>query len=178
MFFRPEFFVDCNFDQGACEWVQDKADSIDWGVTYHDDGNGGQTYPWTSSVSHTDSYPLTSPVGAQYYMALSGLVGEQGDTAKMKLLLNDRAQQGSFCLTFDFRMLGQNVGILKVLLDNNSYPVWEQSQSRHQSWQTEFLTVAWKEEAPQAVSHVIGLRLNCQRCIKDKSKLICSSSPR
>lgn len=96
--------------------------------------------------------------GAQYYMALSGFVGEQGDTAKMKLLLSDRAQQGSFCLSFDYRMLGQNVGTLKVLLDNNSYPVWEQSQSRHQSWQTEFFTVAWKEEAPQAVSHVIVLQ--------------------
>lgn len=98
-----------------------------------------------------------TPVGVQYYMALSGLVGEQGDAARMKLLLSDRAQQGSFCLTFDYRMLGQNVGTLKVLLDNNSYPVWEQSQSRHQSWQTEFLTVAWKEEAPETVSHVIGL---------------------
>ncbi|TNN04260.1 epidermal growth factor-like protein 6 isoform X1 [Takifugu flavidus] len=123
---QEDFFMDCNFDQGACEWVQDKADSIDWSVIYHDDG-------------------------AQYYMALSGLVGEQGDTAKLKLLLSDRAQQGSFCLTFDYRILGQNVGTIKVLLDNNSYPVWEQSQSRQQSWQTEFLTVAWKEEAPQAI---------------------------
>lgn len=166
--------MDCNFDQGACEWVQDKADSIDWSVIYHDDGNGGHSYPWASSVSYIDLHTVTSPLGAQYYMALSGLVGEQGDTAKLKLLLSDRAQQGSFCLTFDYRILGQNVGTIKVLLDNNSYPVWEQSQSRHQSWQTEFLTVAWKEEAPQAVSHVIGLKYvkgNNMWCTKDVSKL-------
>lgn len=31
--------MDCNFDQGACEWVQDKADDIDWSVAYHNDGN-------------------------------------------------------------------------------------------------------------------------------------------
>lgn len=31
--------MDCNFDQGACEWVQDKADNIDWSVAYHNDGN-------------------------------------------------------------------------------------------------------------------------------------------
>lgn len=31
--------MDCNFDQGACEWVQDKGDDIDWSVAYHDDGN-------------------------------------------------------------------------------------------------------------------------------------------
>lgn len=31
--------MDCNFDQGACEWVQDRADDMDWSVAYHDDGN-------------------------------------------------------------------------------------------------------------------------------------------
>lgn len=93
------------------------------------------------------------PLGAEYYMAVSGLLGEQEDVAKLKLLLNDRTQQGSFCLTFDYRVVGHNVGTLRVLLDNSVYPVWEQSQSRDQGWQTEFLTVAWKEKAPQSVSH-------------------------
>lgn len=87
-------------------------------------------------------------------MAMSGLIGEQEDTARLKLLLSDRVQQGSFCLTFDYRVVGRNVGTLRVLLDNNVYPVWEQSHSRHQSWQTELLTVAWKAEAPEAVSLV------------------------
>jgi len=31
--------MDCNFDQGACEWVQDKADDMDWIVAYRDSGN-------------------------------------------------------------------------------------------------------------------------------------------
>uniref|UniRef100_A0A8C4IT30 EGF-like-domain, multiple 6 n=1 Tax=Dicentrarchus labrax TaxID=13489 RepID=A0A8C4IT30_DICLA len=123
---QEEFIMDCNFDQGACEWVQDKADDIDWSVAYHNDG-------------------------AAYYMAMSGLIGEQEDIAKLKLLLSDRAQQGSFCLTFDYRVVGPNVGTLRVLLDNNAYPVWEQSRSRDQGWQTELLTVAWKEEAPESI---------------------------
>ncbi|XP_076603797.1 epidermal growth factor-like protein 6 isoform X3 [Chaetodon auriga] len=123
---QEEFIMDCNFDQGACEWVQDKADDIDWSVAYHDDG-------------------------AEYYMAMSGLIGEQEDIAKLKLLLSDRAQQGSLCIAFDYRVVGQKVGTLRVLLDNNAYPVWEQNQSRDQGWQTEFLTVAWKEEAPESI---------------------------
>lgn len=90
-------------------------------------------------------------------MAMSALLGEQGDTAKLKLLLSDRAQQGSFCLTFDYRVVGHNVGTLRVLLDNTAYPVWEQSQSRDQSWQTELLTVAWKKEAPESVSNFLVL---------------------
>ncbi|KAL3056334.1 hypothetical protein OYC64_018926 [Pagothenia borchgrevinki] len=122
---QEEFIMDCNFDQGACEWIQDKTDDMDWSVSYHND--------------------------AEYYMAMSGLLGEPEDIAKLKLLLSDRAQQGSFCLTFDFRVVGQNVGSLKVLLDNNAYPVWEQSRSRDQAWQTEILTVTWKEEAPTSI---------------------------
>ncbi|XP_071783178.1 epidermal growth factor-like protein 6 isoform X2 [Centroberyx gerrardi] len=123
---QEEFIMDCNFDQGACEWVQDKGDDMDWSVAYHENG-------------------------AEYYMAMSGLLGEQADVAKLKLLLSDRTKQGSFCLTFDYRMLGNNVGTLRVLLDNNAYPVWEQSHSRDQGWQTELLTVAWKEEAPESM---------------------------
>lgn len=95
--------------------------------------------------------------GGEYYMAMSGLIGEQEDVAKLKLLLSDRVQQGSFCLTFDYRVVGRDVGTLRVLLDNNAYAVWEQSRSRHQSWQTELLTVAWKEEAPESVSHFFVL---------------------
>lgn len=95
------------------------------------------------------------PSGAEYYMAISGLLGERDEVAKLKLLLSDRAQQSSFCLTFDYRVMGYNVGALRVLLDNNAYPVWEQSHSRDQSWQTELLTVAWKEKAPQSVSHFL-----------------------
>ncbi|XP_005921438.1 epidermal growth factor-like protein 6 isoform X4 [Haplochromis burtoni] len=123
---QEEYFMDCNFDKGACEWIQDKSDDMDWSVAYHD--NGGE-----------------------YYMALSGLVGEQEDVARLKLLLGDRSQYGSLCLTFDYRVVGPDVGTLRVLLDNNVYPVWEQSQSREQGWQTEFLTVAWKEKAPESV---------------------------
>lgn len=87
-------------------------------------------------------------------MTLSGLVGEQEDVARLNLLLGDRSQYGSLCLTFDYRVVGPDVGTLRVLLDNNVYPVWEQSQSREQGWQTEFLTVTWKEKAPESVSHL------------------------
>ncbi|MED6284392.1 hypothetical protein CHARACLAT_018815 [Characodon lateralis] len=123
---QEEYIVDCNFDQGACEWVQDKSDDMDWTVAYHENGS-------------------------EYYMGLSGLLGGREDVAKLKLLLSDRAQYGSFCLTFDYRVVGHDMGSLRVLLDNNAYPVWEQSQSKNQGWQTELLTVAWKEEAPQSI---------------------------
>lgn len=149
--------MDCNFDEGTCEWVQDTDDDVDWSVAYHDDGNRVINI---FHKLHFDCFILfiyiipRTYLGAEYYMALSGLMGEQEDRAKLKLLLSDRVQQGSFCLTFNYRVVGRNVGTLKVLLDNNTYPVWGQSQSTRQSWQTELLTVAWKDKAPEAVSHL------------------------
>lgn len=116
-------------------------------------------------------YVLRTLSDAEYYMAMSGLLGEPEDIAKLKLLLSDRAQQGSFCLTFDFRVVGQNVGSLKVLLDNNAYPVWEQSRSRDQAWQTEILTVTWKEEAPTSVSDLSFYNIIINRWL---SKLCCN----
>ncbi|XP_041699689.1 epidermal growth factor-like protein 6 isoform X1 [Coregonus clupeaformis] len=123
---QEEFFMDCNFDQGACEWVQDKDDRFDWSVSYHENG-------------------------IKYYMVMSGLLGEKLDQARLKLLLSDRAQQGGFCLTFNYRVTGSQVGTLRVLLNNRAYPVWEQSHSRGQDWQTELLTVAWKNQAPESI---------------------------
>lgn len=154
LFYHSEFIIDCNFDQGGCEWVQDKADDMDWRVAYHDDGN--RVIHWflrgTKQVSAIHSHAQHSPSGVEYYMAMSGLQGEQQDQAKLKLLLGDRVLHSSFCLTFDYRVVGRNVGTLRVLLGNNGYPVWEHSHSRRQSWQTELLTVAWEEEAPESVS--------------------------
>lgn len=89
--------------------------------------------------------------GQQYYMAVNGLLEERKHLARLKLLLTDRMQQAGLCLTFSFRVMGDQAGVLRVLLHNNSYPVWEQQASRNQTWQMELLTVAWEENLPRWV---------------------------
>ncbi|XP_031416453.1 epidermal growth factor-like protein 6 isoform X2 [Clupea harengus] len=124
---QDEFITDCNFDQGACEWMQDQEDDMEWGVSYHDNG-------------------------LVYYMAVSGLLGEKNDVARLKLLLNDRARRtSSFCLTFNYRLVGHQVGTLRVLLDNDTNQLWEKRHTRSQEWQTELLTITWENEAPEEV---------------------------
>ncbi|XP_034042567.1 epidermal growth factor-like protein 6 isoform X2 [Thalassophryne amazonica] len=123
---QEDFIMDCNFDQGACEWLQDRSDDLDWTAADHQNGE-------------------------QYYMAVSGLIGKRADVAKLKLLLSHRTKHGAFCLSFDYRVVGRNVGTLKVLLDNTAYPLWEQSWSAGQGWQTELLTLTWREEVPQSI---------------------------
>ena len=42
--------MDCHFDQGACEWLQDKDDDIDWSVAYHENGKYDPQTSVTSEV--------------------------------------------------------------------------------------------------------------------------------
>ncbi|KAK1169817.1 epidermal growth factor-like protein 6 isoform X1 [Acipenser oxyrinchus oxyrinchus] len=123
---HEEFIIDCSFEQGACEWVQDTEDDFDWNVADHDNGLG-------------------------FYMAVPGFVGERKDVSRLKLLLNDPAPNNEFCLTFNYRLIGDRVGKLRVLLDSNSTPIWEQTRSRKDGWQTELVTVSQGERAPKNI---------------------------
>ncbi|XP_036431437.1 LOW QUALITY PROTEIN: epidermal growth factor-like protein 6 [Colossoma macropomum] len=123
---QERLLTDCNFDSGACEWVQDKEDDLDWTVQYHENG-------------------------LQYYMALSGLVGNRRESARLRLLLTDLVQQGPFCLKFSFRIAGPQVGTLRVMLDHSDHAVWEKAHSRNEDWQTDSVTITWKDRAPEMI---------------------------
>ncbi|KAL7881197.1 hypothetical protein AOLI_G00080450 [Acnodon oligacanthus] len=123
---QERLLTDCNFDSGACEWVQDKDDDLDWTVQYDENG-------------------------LQYYMALSGLVGNRRESARLRLLLTDLVQQGPFCLKFSFRIAGPQVGSLRVMLDHSDHAVWEKARSRNEDWQTDSITIAWRDRAPEMI---------------------------
>ncbi|XP_057192854.1 epidermal growth factor-like protein 6 isoform X2 [Triplophysa rosa] len=123
---KERFLTDCNFDHGACEWVQENEDDLDWMIKYNDNG-------------------------LDYHMALYGLIGNRKEQARIKLLLDDYMRQSSFCLQFDYRVLGQQMGVLRVKLDNSASAVWERRQSHKQDWRSENLTITWTETAPEAI---------------------------
>ncbi|XP_073767914.1 epidermal growth factor-like protein 6 isoform X2 [Danio rerio] len=123
---KERFLTDCDFDRGACEWVQDNADDLDWTIKYHPDGR-------------------------EYYLALEGPVGNRREQARMKLLLEDHMRQSSFCLRFDFRIEGPQTGVLRVKLDNSAISIWERKQSQKQSWQSEQISISWTDSNPEAV---------------------------
>ncbi|KAK9968907.1 hypothetical protein ABG768_027129 [Culter alburnus] len=123
---KERFLTDCNFDRGACEWVQDHEDDLDWTIKYHVNGR-------------------------EYYLALDGPVGNRKEQARIKLLLDDYMRQSTFCLTFDYRIVGQHMGVLRVMLDNSALPIWERRQTHNHSWQSEKITITWTESAPEAI---------------------------
>ncbi|KAL0185063.1 hypothetical protein M9458_020759, partial [Cirrhinus mrigala] len=72
------------------------------------------------------------------------------EQARMKLLLDDYMRQSSFCLKFDYRILGLNMGVLRVMLDNSAIAVWEKRNPLNRSWQSEKITINWTENTPEA----------------------------
>uniref|UniRef100_A0A8C1S273 EGF-like-domain, multiple 6 n=1 Tax=Cyprinus carpio TaxID=7962 RepID=A0A8C1S273_CYPCA len=120
------FLTDCDFDRGACEWVQDDQDDLDWTIKYHENGR-------------------------EYYLALEGPVGNRKEQARIKLLLDDYMRQSSFCLKFDYRIQVQNMGVLRVMLDNSAVAVWERRNPLNRSWQSEQITITWTENTPEAI---------------------------
>uniref|UniRef100_A0A8C2C4A6 EGF-like-domain, multiple 6 n=1 Tax=Cyprinus carpio TaxID=7962 RepID=A0A8C2C4A6_CYPCA len=120
------FLTDCDFDRGACEWVQGDQDDLDWTIIYHENGR-------------------------EYYLALEGPVGNRKEQARIKLLLDDYMRQSSFCLKFDYRIQVQNMGVLRVMLDNSNVAVWERRNPLNRSWQSEQITITWTENTPEAI---------------------------
>uniref|UniRef100_A0A672SM68 EGF-like-domain, multiple 6 n=1 Tax=Sinocyclocheilus grahami TaxID=75366 RepID=A0A672SM68_SINGR len=123
---KERFLTDCDFDRGACEWVQDNEDDLDWTIKYHENGR-------------------------EYYLALDGPVGNRKEQARMKLLLDDYMRQSSFCLKFDYRIQGQNMSVLRVMLDNSAVAIWERRNPLNRSWRSEQITITWTENTPEAI---------------------------
>uniref|UniRef100_A0A671PSS5 Epidermal growth factor-like protein 6 n=1 Tax=Sinocyclocheilus anshuiensis TaxID=1608454 RepID=A0A671PSS5_9TELE len=62
--------------------------------------------------------------GREYYLALDGPVGNRKE---------------------------QNMGVLRVMLDNSAVAVWEKRNPHKHSWQSEKITINWTENTPEAI---------------------------
>ncbi|XP_077199324.1 epidermal growth factor-like protein 6 isoform X2 [Paroedura picta] len=109
---KSELEVDCSFDQGTCAWQQDANDDFDWNPADHDNGDG-------------------------YYMAVPAFMGHKKDVGRLKLLLTELKPKGIYCLIFSYRLAGDRVGKLRVIVGNDSHnAAWEQSLADDGRWKT------------------------------------------
>ncbi|XP_033616207.1 epidermal growth factor-like protein 6 isoform X3 [Fukomys damarensis] len=103
--------ADCSFDHGVCDWKQDREDDFDWNPADRDN------------------------VG--YYMTVPALAGHRKDIGRLKLLLPNLQPQSNFCLLFDYRLVGDKVGKLRVFVKNsNNVLAWEETKSEDERWKT------------------------------------------
>ncbi|KAL8190262.1 UNVERIFIED_CONTAM: hypothetical protein K2H54_046553 [Gekko kuhli] len=125
---KPELEVDCSFGQGTCAWQQDASDDFDWNPADHDNGDG-------------------------YYMAVPAFIGHKKDVGRLKLLLTDLNPKGIYCLIFSYRLAGDRVGKLQVIVGNNSHtPSWEQSLADDEQWKTGQMEVFVGDESSMNIT--------------------------
>lgn len=68
-------------------------------------------------------------------MAVPALAGHKKDVGRLKLLLPDLQPQNNFCLLFHYRLAGDKVGKLRVLVKNsNNVLAWEETTSEDERW--------------------------------------------
>ncbi|XP_013000340.1 epidermal growth factor-like protein 6 isoform X1 [Cavia porcellus] len=104
--------ADCSFDNGVCDWKQDREDDFDWNPADRDNAVG-------------------------YYMTVPALAGHRKDIGRLKLLLPNLQPQSNFCLLFDYRLAGDKVGKLRVFVKNsNNALAWEETKSEDEKWKT------------------------------------------
>ncbi|KAM6143727.1 epidermal growth factor-like protein 6 isoform 2-T2 [Erethizon dorsatum] len=104
--------ADCSFDHGVCDWKQGREDDFDWNPADRDNAVG-------------------------YYMAVPASAGHRKDIGRLKLLLPNLQPQSNFCLLFDYRLVGDKVGKLRVFVKNgNNVLVWEETKSEDERWKT------------------------------------------
>ncbi|XP_042316543.1 epidermal growth factor-like protein 6 [Sceloporus undulatus] len=109
---KAELEVDCSFGRGSCAWQQDTNDDFDWSLVDHENGDG-------------------------YYMTVPAFISHKEDVGRLKLLLVGLEPKSIYCLIFSYRLAGERVGKLRVILnDISSDPSWEQSMGNNEQWKT------------------------------------------
>uniref|UniRef100_UPI00398E9F91 epidermal growth factor-like protein 6 n=1 Tax=Pristiophorus japonicus TaxID=55135 RepID=UPI00398E9F91 len=119
---NEDISVDCSFNQGVCEWIQDTKDDFDWKVA-------------------------DRPNGVGHYMAVPAFVGLKSKVGHLKLLIGDLTPKKDFCLTFKYRLVGERVGKLRILSNNEDPSIWEMSRDKEEGWKVGHVTVPAKNNS-------------------------------
>eukprot|EP00794_Sanderia_malayensis_P012673 gene12673-13974_t len=120
--------LDCTFQNGLCNWVQDSRDKFDWKV------NKGRT---PSSETGPKNDHKGNNDGRYMYIEASDNYGarrKMGDNAK---LVSPEVAAPRACLKFYYHMYGLYMGSLKVIVrqtDGKETVVWKKSGNQGNIW--------------------------------------------
>ncbi|XP_078459178.1 nephronectin [Lampetra planeri] len=116
---RENFYRNCAFGQGTCEWMQDAEDDFDWKF-------------------------LESPDGRERYMTVPATSSRRREIGRLSLSLSSPVPQGDFCVSFRYRVAGEHPGKLRVMLQRGGRvgpPVWEWWGAATGQWRHSGLTL-------------------------------------
>ncbi|CAM9526574.1 unnamed protein product [Lampetra fluviatilis] len=114
-----DFYRNCAFGQGTCEWMQDAEDDFDWKF-------------------------LESHDGRERYMTVPATSSRRREIGRLSLSLSSPVPQGDFCVSFRYRVAGEHPGKLRVMLQRGGRvgpPVWEWWGAATGQWRHSGLTL-------------------------------------
>ncbi|XP_071992061.1 epidermal growth factor-like protein 6 isoform X3 [Engystomops pustulosus] len=102
---NSEVSVDCSFDRGVCDWKQETEDDFDWKHTNRSHGTG-------------------------FYLSVPASVGHKRAVSRLRLPLPNLHTNSKFCLIFTYRLVGEKFGKLRLYMNENTNPAWEENRSK------------------------------------------------
>ncbi|XP_069828547.1 epidermal growth factor-like protein 6 isoform X2 [Dendropsophus ebraccatus] len=104
-----EVSIDCSFDRGACDWKQETEDDFDWKHTNRSHGTG-------------------------FYLSVPATAGHKKAVGRLRLPLTNLRTNSKSCLIFTYHLFGEKFGKLRVYMNENSDPIWEENRSNNKGW--------------------------------------------
>uniref|UniRef100_A0A3Q3EFD0 MAM and LDL-receptor class A domain-containing protein 2-like n=2 Tax=Kryptolebias marmoratus TaxID=37003 RepID=A0A3Q3EFD0_KRYMA len=121
----PDSTMDCTFEQGFCNWVQDVSDDMNWTLS-----NGLQVDgPWSGPL-----YDHTVGNNQGFFLLLNGSGSKADEKAGISVPVVNQWSQS--CVGFWYYMLGPSVSTLNLLIKNKSSEllVWTRQGTQNSEW--------------------------------------------
>lgn len=93
-------------------------------------------------------------------MTVPAFLGNKNDVGRLKLLLTDLEPNSIYCLIFSYRLAGERVGKLRVILSGTTNsPSWEQSMEEDEWWRMGQIEIRTEAKATTNVSSKLKSKL-------------------
>ncbi|XP_028974987.2 MAM and LDL-receptor class A domain-containing protein 1 isoform X2 [Esox lucius] len=127
----PACPMDCNFEQGLCNWVQKTDEAFDWVRSQGLQVNR----PWNGP-----RYDHTVGNDQGYYMVVNMSGSVDGETAVLSVPVKVKARE--FCVGFWYYMLGPSVSSLDLIRQKGSrHAMWTRQGSQDSGWMNAQVTL-------------------------------------
>uniref|UniRef100_A0AAQ5YK66 MAM domain-containing protein n=1 Tax=Amphiprion ocellaris TaxID=80972 RepID=A0AAQ5YK66_AMPOC len=129
----PTSTMDCTFEQGLCNWVQEADDDLNWTLS-----NGLQEdQPWDGP-----QYDHTVGNKEGFFLLLNGSGSKDDERAVVSVLVISLSSQ--ICVGFWYYMLGPSVSTLDLLVQTQSSEdlVWTRRGTQNPEWMNAQVTIS------------------------------------
>ncbi|XP_071348966.1 MAM and LDL-receptor class A domain-containing protein 2 isoform X2 [Trachinotus anak] len=132
----PASDMDCTFEQGLCNWVQEDSDDLNWIIS----SGLPVDQPWDGP-----QYDHTIGNNQGFFLLLNGSSGKNGERAIISVPVVNLTS--SICVGFWYYMLGPSVSTLDLLLqiESSELLVWTRRGTQNPEWINAQVTISMND---------------------------------